>query len=282
MVKGRVARFTLLDRLGAPLEGDRSVVTTKGVVKITIGEIVEDQSNQMLRNEADRPRILFHGRPKTMGYSLDFDLCGVDPDLISMLTGYPVVHNAAGDIVGNDALSRLPLPNFAVEVWTKLAQPVDGYSYGYTLFPRVNGGRVASFSVEPQSADFVITGSRTRPMPRWDVGPYWLNNVDPSCAGRPPLVPELLGPFGSTPFGSGPFGGGSGGEIDPLSPRLLTPVGSKLGWRTMLLASAPEPVCGAQPLYDVIDGGTASTTTADVVDGEFIYTSPDIISGGRA
>jgi hypothetical protein len=41
-------------------------------------------------------------------------------------------------------------------------------------------------------------------------------------------------------------------------------------------------VCGIQETTDVLEGGTATMTTPDVVDGEFVDTSPWIVEGGMA
>jgi hypothetical protein len=299
MVRGKVARFTMLDHRGAPVEGDRSVVVTSGIIKAAISEIVEDQSNELVRNDNDFSRVLIRGKPRTMGYGVDLDLCGVDPDLISILTGQPVVLNATGDVSGNDFLSKMPVSNFAMEIWSKLDVPVDGYQYGYTLFPRLRGGRMSSLNYTNTGVDLTVGAAKTYRMSRWGYGPYslrwsgdgwdmsgwdesgWDESAVNACLARvvTPTGPVGLG-FGVDPFGSSPFGG-TPTPVDPIYPRLGKPIGSHTHWTTFLLDSAPVPQCGAQALYDSIDGGSSSYTSVDVVDGgSSSYTSDDGVDGG--
>lgn len=264
MVRGRVARFTLLDRRGTPIQGPASVVVTKGIATVEINESVETESDELLRNETDDPRIMLRGKNHPLGFLANIRLTKVDPDLISMLTNQSAVLNASGDAVGNDVNTRRITANFAMEVWTKLDRSCgEGYQFGYTLFPRLRGGRLGGFSFENGAVTFTITGARTARMSKWGLGPYSLRRDGGGWN---------VGPWDVL-----------GWDESAMHERLGTPVGSHLHWRTMLLDRAPEPTCGAQPLYDVIDGGTAAVTTPDIIDGGTApFTTPDIIDGGMA
>lgn len=260
MVRGSVARFTLLDRRGAPVEGETSVVTTKGIAQVQINEATTDQSLDLMRDEEDRPRVLLRGKTETTGYTADISLAGVDPDLIWMLTGQPRVTNAAGDVVGNDATLKLPVRHFAMEVWSRLTSPVNGYLYGYTLFPRLGGGVLGGFAFSNGAVSFSINEARSRRVSKWGFGPYTLR-----------WDGESWHPCGLVPI-----------DESVMYNRMGKAVGSHTHWRTFLVDSAPVPQCGAQPLYDVIDNGFADHTSTDVVDGQFVITSSDIIDGGGA
>lgn len=282
MVRGRVARFTRLDARGIPVEGESSVIVTSGLAKVTINERSETQSTDLIRSDRDDPRILLRGKTQTMGYSADIDLCGVDPELISLLTGMPLVANAVGDVVGNDAKMKMPVANFAMEIWSKLDQPVNGYTYGYTVFPRLRGGRLGGFSFGSNAVDFTITAARTTRASRWGIGPYSLRRSDAGwdiapCAPMIPLTKE--GGFGEIAFGEEPFGG----YVYPIFDRLGTEIGSHTHWRNFLLDWAPSPTCGATPLYDAVDNGSASDPISeDVIDGQFVLTGDDVLDGGYA
>lgn len=303
MVRGSVARFTLLDACGAPVVGSPSMIVTSGISKISINERTENRGTDLIRSGREDPRILFRGKTQTMGYTADLDLCGVDPDLLWLLTGQSRVTNYNGDVVGNDATTKLPVANFAMEVWSRLAQPVNGYTYGYTVFPRIRGGRVGGFSFGNGGLNLSITGARTVRMSKWGVGPYNLRGdsaawdtmgwdtgpwdaVGGSSGSRcstGALAPEEQGfgldAFGMMPFGGGPFVG------SPIHERLGQPIGSHTHWRQFLLDWAPSPMCGAQTLSDTIDNGTAAEPhplDINTVDGQFVYTSADITDGGFA
>lgn len=292
MTRGSVARFTLLDSRGAPVVGPASVVATRGIAQVALSEITETQSTTLHRTDYDRPRVLLRGKTQTIGYGAEIKLINVDPDLINLLSGQDRVLNADGVAVGNEAVLKRPPVNFAMEVWSKLATPIDNYRYGYTLFPRLKGGRISGFSFGNSAVSFTVTGARTYRNSKWGYGPYDLtwnglgwdttpwdtsewDAVSPSSCGG--VAPPLDLGFGVGPFGEMPFGGA---PID--SPRLQTPVSRNLLWRNFLVADAPAPVCGVQGLYDSIDGGSASFTTSDVIDGQNVVTSPDVVDGGVA
>lgn len=230
MVRGSVARFTLLDSCGAPLPGPRSVVVTKGIAQVSIEERVDTTGDQLLRNDEDVPRVLIRGETNTVGYGASIGLRGVDPEVVSLLTGQPLVTNAQGDVVGNDVLTRQAPSNFAMEIWSKLDQPVGDYTHGYTLFPRLRGGRLGGFSVAGNAAvSFSVNGARALRMSRWGSNPH--------SGGGWDTVPWDVGAWDETTY--------------PL-------VGTRLHWRNMLTDFVPEPRCGAyllpetQPVY-VID-----------------------------
>lgn len=297
MTRGRVARFTLLDTKGAPVEGEQSVVVTKGIAAVAINEVVESQGHELVRNDEDTPRVLLRGKNRTIGYTTDISLRGVDPDLLTMLTNQPTVQNVHGDTVGNDIQIKRPVSNFAMEVWTKLAEPVNGYTFGYTLFPRIRGGRLGGFSINNGALDLTIKGARTSRMSKWGSGPYalrwngggwdinpWDTDLWDEAVTRCTPGSDIANPFGEWGFGEWDFGGGSATpDPDRIYQRLGSPIGNSTHWRNFLLDWAPSPICGAQPLYDVVDGGDAAFTTEDIIDGEFADSiATDTLEGGYA
>lgn len=293
MVRGSVARFTLLDHRGAPVAGPDSVVVTKGVAQVALTEVTEAQASTLHRSDYDRPRVLLRGKTQTIGYGAEIKLLGVDPDLIYLLSGQSKVLNALGDVVGNDQKTRTPTVNFAMEIWSRLAAPVDGYNFGYTLFPRLRGGRLGGFSYGNSAVSFTVTGARTYRNAKWGYGPFDLtwnglgwdltpwdttpwddaSSLFSSCANPTAVDPG---------FGVGGFGEMSFGGDPPDQARLVSPVSRNLHWRNFLVATAPAPVCGAQGLFDAIDGGSATLTSSDVLDGQFVVTSNDSTDGGQA
>lgn len=222
-VRGRVARFTLLDSRGNPVSGNRSVVVSKGIATVQISEVAESTLNSAERSELDNKRRIIVRQPgETVRYDVDINLIGVDPDLLHLLTGYPIVYDAKGNVVGNDATVYLPPANYAMEVWTRLSPAVGEYRYGRTIFPRLRGGRVRAYGFANASVDIEITGARTTRMNRWgdrlNQAPGW------DEAG-----------WDETPWDLGP---------DDLD----LPMGENLHFRSALASYSPEPTQGAQPL----------------------------------
>jgi hypothetical protein len=183
-VRGSVIRVTRLDACGNPDPGASAVVVSKRVSTVTIDEVTDDGTNIRERNFGDELCIVDDAFTQIIGYTADIALCGVDPDLVSLLTGQPVVLNAAGDIVGFDATTSVDLDSFgfSLEVWSRIAnsacEPGGNRPWGYTVFPFLKGGRVGGFSFENGAVQFTIAGAQTRDGNGWGVGPYDVDRDD--------------------------------------------------------------------------------------------------------
>lgn len=195
-VRGRVIRVTKLNSCGVPDPGASAVVVSKRVSSVTIDEVTEDGTNIRERNFADELEIVDDAYTQVLGYSGAIALCGVDPGLISLFTGQPVVQNAAGDIVGFDAKTGIDLDGFgfALEVWSKIAGAACDASgrrkWGYTVFPFFKGGRIGGFSFENAAVQFSITGAQTRDGAAWGTGPFQVDRgAGPAFAPAPLFTP---------------------------------------------------------------------------------------------
>lgn len=187
-VRGSVIRVTRLDACGNPDPGQSAVVVSKRVSSVTIDEVTDDGTNIRERNFGDELCVVDDAFTTIIGYTADIALCGVDPGLISLLTGQPLVTNAAGDVVGFDATTDIDLDSFgfALEVWSRIAgaacDPSGNRPWGYTVFPFLKGGRLGGFTFENAAVQFTISGAQTRDGNGWGVGPY---DVDRDDAGLP-------------------------------------------------------------------------------------------------
>jgi hypothetical protein len=194
-VRGSVIRVTRLDACGNPDPGASAVVVSKRVSTITIDEVTDDGTNIRERNFGDELCVVDDAYTQIIGYTADIALCGVDPDLVSLLTGQPVVTNAAGDIVGFDATTSVDPDafGFAIEVWSRIAgaacDPSGNRPWGYTVLPFLKGGRLGGFSFENGAVQFTISGAQTRDGNGWGVGPY---DVDRDGANAPAPLNEPL------------------------------------------------------------------------------------------
>jgi hypothetical protein len=267
MVRGSAIRVTGLDRRGS-VPSPVSLAVSRSVTRVTIDEVAEAASNEMLRNEKDERRLLLVRPSQTIRYKASIDFLRTDPGILSLVSGLPVVTNANGDVVGFDAQSKIPATAFALEVWTRLASsgcsdagagagfgegdfgdgPFGGAGavrqWGYTLFPFLKGGMLSGFTFANGLVSFTLTGAQTRRASRWGFGPY-----------------DLDGPF----------------------QRLVEPVSGNTNWRQTLVTGAPpEQTDGVIEYEDVVEGGTATMTSEDVLDGEFVVTSSAVVDGGGA
>jgi len=185
-VRGSVIRVTRLDACGNPDPGASAVVVSKRISTVSIEEVSDDGTNIRERNFGDELCIVDDAFSQVLGYTAEIALCGVDPDLVSLLTGQPVVTNAAGDIVGFDANTGIDLDSFgfSLEVWSRIAGAACDASgnrqWGYTVFPFLKGGRLGGFSFENGAVQFTVSNAQTRDGNGWGVGPFDVDRDDTS------------------------------------------------------------------------------------------------------
>lgn len=268
MVRGSTLRATALLPTGELTE-PVSMAVSRSAVKVTVDEVTDDLSAETLRDQNDDAAIQFNGSEDLLGFSVDIDFVKVDPSLLSLMSGVPVVYNAEGDVVGFDADTLIPATAFALEVWTKLdlqacrelgfgegdfgemmfgdgtGRRVRGQFWGHTLFPFLKGGALSGFTFGDGLVTFNLRRAQTHPGPRWAVGPH---------------------------------------DLEGLRERLLDHVSRNGTWTsTVLYTAPPEPFDGLAEFEDVINGGDADEDTTDILaGGSAAYTSPWIINGGRA
>lgn len=195
-VRGSVIRATLLDACGNPDPGASAVVVSKRISTVTIAEVADSGTNIRERNFADELCVVDDAFDTVIGYTAEIALCGVDPGLVSLLTGQPVVVNASGDIVGFDAETGIDMDSFgfSLEVWSRIAgsacDPSGNRKWGYTVFPFLKGGRLGGFSFQNGAVQFTISNAQTRDGNGWGVGPF---DVDRDGSGNPAPLNTPLG-----------------------------------------------------------------------------------------
>jgi hypothetical protein len=218
------------------------------VTRVTVNEVTDGGSSEVQRNTNDESRVLMVDATIPIRNTLGIEFIRTDPGILSLVSGVPMVTNAAGDTVGFDTATRVPATAFALEVWSRLAGAGDcegTQRWGYTLFPFLKGGVLGGFKFADNTVSFSLTRAQSRRASQWGVGPY-----------------DLEGPFR----------------------RLLDPVSGNTSTRQFITTSPPPTQTdGVVEFEDVIDGGTATMTTPDVIDGgTAVVTTPWIIDGGRA
>lgn len=187
-VRGSVIRVTRLSACGDPIPGESAVAVSKRISSVTIDEVTEEGTNVRERNFADELCVVDDAYTDLLGFTADIALCGVDPGLITLLTGQPVVVNAAGDTVGWDAKTSIDLDSFgfSLEIWSRIAGSACDASgnrqWGYTVLPFLKGGRLGGFAFENGPVSFTISGAQTRDGNGWGVGPY---DVDRDVTSQP-------------------------------------------------------------------------------------------------
>lgn len=196
LVRGRALRATRLDGCGSPVLGPDSVVVSDGFISVGLTANNEEGETISVTNAAGKVCILDEPTPTFTGYTVEVAFCGVDPDLFSLMTGQPVVLNAAGDTaVGIRVNSKINVNDlgFALEMWSSV--PVAACdesgeaSYGYFLIPFIKGGVLGDFTVENGAINFTLSGASSKDGSEWGVGPYDVVRDETGAAG--PLVEPI-------------------------------------------------------------------------------------------
>lgn len=246
MVRGSAVRVTGLSSHGA-VPSTPSYAVSRCVASVKINEVTESGSNELIKDRWDSNRLHFVSPDKIIKYAVDLSFLRVDPGMLSLVSGVPVVTNAEGDIVGFDANTRLPAASFGLEVWSKITGRCATPQYGYTLFPFLKGGYLTGFEFANGLVSFNLVGAQTKRNPGWGSGPYAIT---------------------------------ADGGLLPGAP-----ISKGKAWRVLVVdAPPPEQTCGVvteDP--NVIDGGTAYYSSARAIDGgSSSVTSASVIDGGAA
>ena len=303
MVRGEAIRVTGLTPRGRLPMDKIEYGVSKGVARVEINEMNVGGSNSLARHEGtDTPLMRETRSAETIRFLADLRFNKVDASMLSLMTNVPVALNAAGDVVGFDAMTRLPAAAFALEVWTRLAKaplpPTETVGFGAIPF---GAGPFGGEQVVPISYDCGIRTPYSKGFGemRFGKGPFGRSDrPKKSLQWGYTLFPFLKGGYlTGFSFGDGTVSfnlvgaqtrrGGEWGvgphDFDGYMKRLDKPVSRNTAWRNIVISTAPPaPHAGLLERTDVIDGGTAFGTSAGSIDGGKVLTTPDIIDGGRA
>lgn len=196
--KGRTIRITQLeDCCTPPVSGaECALAVFDAFTTVSLEANVEEGATAFERkangdvciNERD-PNLL-------QDLTVTLTLCQVRPEVVSMLTGWPVTRDVSGVATGFDIMSGVTDNEVGLEVWSGVAG-VDcgsGSRYGYNVIPCTSGWQLGE-TIEWAGIDtiFAITLTATASDNHaWADGPY---NVEENDAGGTPG--PLLDPMGA-------------------------------------------------------------------------------------
>jgi hypothetical protein len=190
LVRGRALRATRLNGCGAPVLGPDSVVATEGFISVALTSNTEAGEAISVTNAAGKVCVNDTPTPKFVNYGVEVQFCGVNPALITLMTGQPARLNAAGDAVVGFAVNdevNVDDSGFALELWSGV--PVEECdesgeaTYGYMLLPFIKGGTLGDFTVENAAVNFSMTGAQSKRGSGWGVGPFDVVRDESNVAG---------------------------------------------------------------------------------------------------
>jgi hypothetical protein len=197
LIRGRALRVTRLDGCGNPVPGPDSVVATKGFISVGLTANTEEGEAISVTNANGDICISDTPAPKFTGYGVEVSLCGVDPNLVNLMTNQPLVYDgsATPEAVGFRVNSKVDLDDsgFSIEMWSgvpaAVCEPGQSQQFGYFLLPFLKGGVLGDLTIENGPVNFSITGAQTKDGSSWGVGPY--NVVTDEDGDASPLLEPI-------------------------------------------------------------------------------------------
>lgn len=221
MARGRTARVTRLDSCGVPVEGTTSTIVTGGFVQVVTTPVYQDAEEIQVLNANGDLCVDDQADPALRWLTTAITLCNVNPLLVNILTGDPIVSDDAAP-TANTVGYRIDTATtgtaaFALELWSGIPGQACGVGgtegFGYWLYPFVVQGQWGEWTWGNVGLNLEIT-ARTSAGSGWGVGPYDIR--------RDATAPETLEP-------------------------LLTPI-TETQHMHFETTTAPIPVAGCEPL----------------------------------
>lgn len=198
-IRGEVMRVTKLDACGAVVFGPKSQLVTDGFVKISISPQYEDGEQTRLKKANGKIWLNDKADDEMVGFNVEANVTGVNPDLWNFFTGQPVILDHEGNAVGNRFDGDVAKSNFAIEVWSDIvggdACAGGTQPFGYFVLPFLSGGKLSDFALEVAAADFTLT-TATKENPLWGTGPHDVTLNPPVLPATKAAPGPLLTPFG--------------------------------------------------------------------------------------
>lgn len=174
VIKGERYRVVELDACGAPAYGSGRYVSGDGFVQVALSMQLE-AGDEYIQKKANGKLCINKRNPDSLKrINVTIDWCEVDPDVISIITGFPVELDGA-DAVGFRIQERTFDEKWGLELWTSLGdEDCDAQGnpeFGYLLLPFLTGSNLGDLTIANAVSTFQTMGY-TQGNSGWDSGPF--------------------------------------------------------------------------------------------------------------
>jgi hypothetical protein len=201
LARGKMLRITKLDSCGAVVSGAGGTLTAKAFISGTITPNYAD-TEEITQQDANGDLCIDDRSPVALRWlDIELNVCTVDPTMINLVTGDPIVVDDASPTPNNvgfridGAVSGSA--NFGLEIWegvTGQACTAGGFTnYGYFLFPWVKDAQWGEWTHENGALTFTWT-ARAVFNSQWGTGPYLVRRD----ATTPATIEKLVTAIGPT------------------------------------------------------------------------------------
>ncbi|WP_308362899.1 hypothetical protein [Streptomyces sp. ISL-86] len=192
-----VIRITRVDGCGRPVCGLDNGFVFDCFATLAMNTNSDDGDDIEYKAANGRVCGYRRGCPIFRGFDIELNFFEVNPQIIEIMTGNPVVFGWDTKPIGYDDCGVQCSSGFAIELWAEVlgddvcdAEGPGGSSWLYFLMPWVTNGLLGDLEVGAEAASLTLTGA-TRAGGGWGVGPY--NVMAKNLAG---VAGPLLTPLG--------------------------------------------------------------------------------------
>lgn len=193
-------RVTAVSACGAPLTGACTSAVSAGLTTLTMTVEQEDRQDYFTLTADAQPCITDTAPPVLKWINVQIDFCRVDPTILSLVTGEPLVldDSAAPVAIGWDtSVGSVNTVNFSLEGWTRIAGKCGANGqvlYGYTLLPWNIEGVLGDVTYQNGAVTFSVM-TRTQAGSLWGTGPYSVVTSNATATtGMPLPLLTAIGP----------------------------------------------------------------------------------------
>lgn len=182
-IQGTRIRIVKLDACGIPVTGVASQIVTDGFVQVQVSQEYEDGTEYQLRNAQGAFCVNDTGPDQFKRASLDIQFCAIDPDVVNLITGVPVVVTGApatgtGFWVQEGNVTQ----RFSLEVWQNISGQacVGGTQrFAYWAFPNLGSGRFNDFTIQDDVLEWTLSAKTAQAAAAWGggIGTDWISSV---------------------------------------------------------------------------------------------------------
>lgn len=223
LIRGRTARFTLLDQCGAFIATPtKTSYVTDGFITVKTTKNMDHGTDINLRGANDVVQVFQPGQASLLNMSIDIELIKVSPSVLTMLggPGDPSVVDWQTTIVGwEEKAGVLLTQNFGMEIWTATAGAAcvaGGSIYGYMLYPLIGQGWIEFADITPSNISVTVHGLSFG-NPNWLRGPSTYLPVAADAINTPAKLLVNVDPNAHRHF-----------ELTPIPPPPNTPAGGPI------------------------------------------------------
>ena len=176
---------------------DSVQIVGDGFVSVTLSSETEEGSEILQKKFNGALCVNERQSDSFKRFTLETEFCGVNPDVLSIMTNAEPYQDAAGDIAGFTVPEGAIDKAFALEIWTGLSGQACGEGQeeasGYLLLPFLQAGVLGDIEMGGEDAvTFSMTGAYSKGGNGWGVGPY---DVAFDDAGSAATLPAPLDPL---------------------------------------------------------------------------------------